>query len=158
MIRKKRWMKRWMKSVSRAMILNMIWLTSAVVPVGAEPAQTASLMNPGSQLKMDNFPDISNDAGPEDFQGNPAVRDNVHWSVLKATQNYPQDENPKFPEKNTVLTNAGNFGGFIITYSAVLAGHLVLYVPLGSYGAAKCVFDKEGWNDCWNGYMNKTFH
>lgn len=125
--------KKWVKPVSRMMVLNMVWLTWMVTSAEAHQAQTAS---------------------PE----TPAVKGNVHWAVLEAIQNYPQGEDRKFPEKNTVFANAGNFGGFIITYSAVLAGYLVLYVPLGSYGAAKCVFDKEEWNDCWNGYMNRTFH
>jgi len=151
-------MKKWMKPVSWMMVLNMVWLTWAVAPAVAEPVQTASLVNPEDYSKTDNFQERPNNADPVDFQGNPAVGGNVHWAVLEATQNYAKGEDRKFPEKNPVLANAGNVGGFIITYSAVLAGYLVLYVPLGSYGAAKCVFDDEGWNDCWNAYMNRTFH
>ncbi len=151
-------MKKWMKPVSRMMVLNMVWLAWAMTPAEAGSMQTVSLVDPDSRSKMDRFQGMRNDAVPADFQGNPAVGGHVHKAVLEAIQNYPQGEDQKFPEKNTVFTNIGNFGGFIITYSTVLAGFLVLYVPLGSYGAAKCVFDADGWNDCWNGYMNRTFH
>ena len=149
-------MKKLMKRVSRVMVLNMIWITCAAVPAGAEPVQTA--MNPENYSKSNDFQERSDHEVPVDFPGIPVMGSNVHWAVLEATQNYPQVEDRKFPEKNTVLGNARNVGGFILTYSTVLAGYLVLYVPLGSYGAVKCVFDDEGWNDCWNGYMNRTFH
>lgn len=149
---------RWVRSVSRVMVVNMVWLAGTVAPAGAESVQTASLENPGNPITAENFQERPNNADLADFQGNPKMRSNIHWAVQKAIQDYPQNDKQKFPEKNTVLGNAGNFGGFIITYSALLVGYLVLYVPVGSYGAAKCVFDKEGWNDCWNGHMNKTFH
>ncbi len=151
-------MKRWMKSVSRAMVLNMVWLAGAVAPAGAEPVQTASLVNPETYSKPEDFRKMQSDTVPVSFREDLAEGGSVHKAVLEAVQNYPRRGNREFPEKNTVLGNVGNVGGFIITYSAVLAGYLVLYVPLGSYGAVKCIFDKEGWNDCWNGYMNKTFH
>ncbi len=150
-------MKQWMKPISRMMVLNMFWLVWAVTPAAAEPIQTASLMSPEDYSKAEDFHTMQSDTVSAEFREYPAGGSNTHRAVPDAAQNDRQGEDRKFSEKNSVLGNVGNVGGFIITYSTVLVGYLVLYVPLGSYGAAKCVFDREGWSDCWNTYMNRTF-
>jgi hypothetical protein len=150
--------KKWMKPLSRMMIINMAWLAWTVTSAEAHTVQMASLVNPDSFSETDRFQALRNDMIPADFHGNPVVGGSTHWAVREAIQNYSRSEDSRFPERNTIFADAGNFGGFIITYSAVLAGYLVLYVPLSSYGAVKCVFDDDGWNDCWNAYMNRIFH
>lgn len=147
-----------MKPSSRMMIINMTWLAWTVSSVEAQPVQKASLVNPDGFSKIDRFQETRNDFIPVDFYGNPVAGDNIHWAVLEAIQNYSRSGDSGLPEQNTIFADAGNIGGFIIAYSAVLAGYLILYVPLGSYGAAKCIFDDNGWNDCWNAYMNRLFH
>ncbi len=151
-------MKQWMKPISRMMVLNMFWLVWAVTPTVAEPVQTAFLINPENYSKAEDFHKMQSDTVSVESRENLAVGHNIQRAVPDEAQNYRRGEDRKFSEKNSVLGNVGNVGGFIITYSTVLVGYLVLYVPLGSYGAAKCVFDREGWNDCWNDYMNRTFH
>jgi hypothetical protein len=136
----------------------MAWLAWTVSSAEAHPVQQAALVNPDGFSKIDRFQETRHDAIPADVHKNLVVGDNIHWAVLEAIQNYSRSGDPGFPEQNTIFTDAGNFGGFIIAYSAVLAGYLALYVPLGSYGAVRCVFDDDGWNNCWNAYMNRIFH
>ena len=62
------------------------------------------------------------------------------------------------PEENDTPYLKSNPVSVVVVFGVMFAGYLALYVPVGSWGAIQCTVAAEGWNDCWNTYMNRTFH
>jgi len=149
--------KSWLKSVSRCMAAYMLWFLT-VPPVMAETVPTAWLVEETRYTHADLLivqrPGIHPGTVPIPSETLDRLK-TAHPGFLQ--QNRAQ-EAPKAGAGYNILTEIGHAGGFIVTFSVVLAGYLALYIPVGSYAGTVCMFDEESWNDCWNDYMNKTFH
>lgn len=148
----------WMRAVSRFLTVCLMWMNLGVAPAFAEMIPTRSFQDLNEDWHWEYWVAARSGIHPGTVPVTPETLERLQAHRPDPALQYGGNGNPQDKEGYNIFTEVGQIGGFMVTFSTVLAGYLVLYLPLGSYAGTMCMFDDEGWNDCWNDYMNRVFH